>query len=132
LSRGGKVKIFPISVLFWNVRGLGSRGRRAQLKKIIQDHQIRCLCISETIKQNFTNRELNAIGGGMPFTWEWIPARGHSGGLLMGIEEDFAEVIKIEVNDHFQAMTMVQKEDNFRWRLISVYGPVKSRPFSMS
>jgi exonuclease III len=114
-----------MSVLFWNVRGLGSKGRKAQLKKIVQEHQIKCLCISETIKQNFTNRELQALGGGSAFTWNWIPPTGRSGGLIMGVDEEFAEVIKIEGDNHFQAMNMVQRTDGFTWRLISVYGPVK-------
>jgi hypothetical protein len=43
----------------------------------------------------------------------------------MGVDEEFAEVIKIEDDKHFRSMTMVQKTDGFTWRLISVYGPVK-------
>jgi endonuclease/exonuclease/phosphatase (EEP) superfamily protein YafD len=44
----------------------------------------------------------------------------------MGIDEDFAEVSNVESTNHFQAMTVTQKEDNFVWRLIHVYGPVQS------
>lgn len=113
-----------MSTLFWNIRGLGTKGRKAQLKKILQEHQIKYVCISETIKQRFTNRELAALGGGLPFKWEWVP-RGHSRGLLMGVDEDFVEVSSVESSDHFQAMTLTQKDDNFTWRLIHVYGPVE-------
>lgn len=35
------------------------------------------------------------------------------------------EVTNVESNDHFQALTLQQKADDFAWRLISVYGPVK-------
>jgi len=67
---------------------------------------------------------LSALGSGFSFTWDWVPSKGHSGGLLMGIDEDFAELVMVESSDQFQAMTLVQK-DNFTWRLINMYGPVK-------
>lgn len=43
----------------------------------------------------------------------------------MGVYEDYVEVLKVESSNHFQAMTLVLKEDKFVWRLINVYGPVK-------
>jgi hypothetical protein len=43
----------------------------------------------------------------------------------MGVDEDFVEVSSVESSDHFQAMTLTQKDDNFTWRLIHVYGPVE-------
>jgi hypothetical protein len=43
----------------------------------------------------------------------------------MGVDEDFVEVSSVESSDHFQAMILTQKDDNFTWRLIHVYGPVK-------
>lgn len=62
-----------MNILFWNIRGLGGKGRKAQLKKILLNHSIKCVCMSETIKQNFTNRELRALGGGLSYKWDWIP-----------------------------------------------------------
>lgn len=85
-----------MNILFWNIRGLGSKGRRAQLKRFLADHKITCVCISETIKQSFTNREVVALGGVTDYKWHWVPSQGHSGGLLMGIDEEVLEVSEYE------------------------------------
>lgn len=98
-----------MNILFWNVRGLGSKGRKAQLKKVLQEHRISYVCLSDTMKQNFNNKELNALAGGVAFKWVWFPSRGHSGGLLMGVDEDLVEVKHVESGDHFQSMTLTQE-----------------------
>lgn len=113
-----------MNILFWNIRGLGSKGRKA-LKKIITDHKICCVWLNETIKQKFTDRELRALGGGDTFVWNWIPSQDHSGGLLMGLDEEVLEVYGGDAGSHFQSMLLINKEDNFKWQLINVYGPVK-------
>lgn len=95
-----------MNILFWNIRGLESKGRKAQLKKILSEHRVNCVCISETIKQNFTNREASALGGENYFSWKWVPSQGHSGGLLIGIDEDMLEVSDYQENRHFQSMTL--------------------------
>jgi len=43
----------------------------------------------------------------------------------MGVDEDLVDVTHIESSDHFQSTTLTQKNDNFVWRLINVYGLVK-------
>lgn len=67
----------------------------------MQDHQIKYICISETFKQRFTSWELSALGGVLNWRWEWMPANGHSRGLLMGIDDDSADVIPYEGSKHF-------------------------------
>lgn len=114
-----------MNILFWNIRGLGSKGRRSQLKNILQEHKVNCVCISETIKQNFTNREVLALGGGISFTWKWVPSQGRLGGLLIGLEDEVVEVSDYQENQHFQSVVLTQKEDNFKWQLFNVYGPVQ-------
>jgi hypothetical protein len=40
--------------------------------------------LQETIKEEFTNRELRQIGGKHDFIWNWKSTKGHSGGMLLG------------------------------------------------
>jgi mannosylglycoprotein endo-beta-mannosidase len=114
-----------MNILFWNIRGLGSKGRRAQLKKIINEFRIGCVCISETIKQSFTNREVSALGGGPNFVWKWVPSQGLSGGLLVGVDDDICEISDYKDSNYFQTMMLTNRENNFKWRLFNVYGPVQ-------
>ena len=47
--------------------------------------------VQETIKQHFTRNELDSLTNAQ-FIWDWIPAGGHSGGVLLGVKEDILEV----------------------------------------
>lgn len=38
------------------------------------------IALQETIKQDFTDKELRELSGSRDFSWVWIPAKGHSGG----------------------------------------------------
>jgi hypothetical protein len=66
-----------------------------------------------------------ALGGGNNFAWKWVPSQGHSGGLLMGIDEDVLEVTDYQESRHFLSMVLEQKDNNFKWKLFNVYGPVQ-------
>lgn len=40
--------------------------------------------IQETIKQQFTDIELENLAPRRGFTWNWVAAKGHSGGDFVG------------------------------------------------
>jgi exonuclease III len=40
-------------ILFWNIRGLGSAGRRKLLLELINKYNFDGICIQETIKASF-------------------------------------------------------------------------------
>lgn len=79
--------------------------------------------IQETIKQDFYDHELRSLLGGSPFIWDWIPARGHSGGILVGIKDDILEVEGWIKGNYYIEAIIRDRLTNFRWRLIVVYGP---------
>jgi exonuclease III len=43
-----------MKILFWNIRGLGARGRRKQLKDIRTSHRVDAICLHDTIKSEFS------------------------------------------------------------------------------
>jgi hypothetical protein len=69
--------------MFWNVRGLGKPPRR-QVRELIEEERLDGIGLQETIKVDFTNRELMEIAGSSQFRWIWQGARGQSGGILVG------------------------------------------------
>ena len=79
-------------ILFWNIRGFGCKGRRTLLRDLIRKHRIDVICLQETIKQDFTDSELQGIEVGDKFFWCWLPASGHSGGVLLGLRDSVFEV----------------------------------------
>jgi exonuclease III len=73
-----------MACLFNNIRGFRAPVRVSQLADLIKDQRADMLCFQETIKQDFSPSELHKLTGGFSFHWHMVPARGHSGGLLMG------------------------------------------------
>jgi hypothetical protein len=63
---------------------MGQLGRINQLREFLTQERVDIIGIQETIKQEFSVRELNWISSNCCFQWNWIPARGHSGGILLG------------------------------------------------
>lgn len=124
-KRGGsKSKKKKMRCLFWNVRGLGNKARRRQLKVVIKERDVDLLCVQETKKESFTNKELNSFQGDKSFSRSWKAARGASGGILIGINSELMEVLENHVGAFFLSCLVKTKCDNFCWEFIGVYGPV--------
>lgn len=81
-----------MKVLFWNIRGLGAVGRQRQLRELVFEHRIDIVCIQETIKNDFSDRELRGLLGDQ-FTWRYVAAIGHSRGLLTGVKDCLFEIM---------------------------------------
>ena len=56
-------------------------------------------------------------------TWHWLPASGHSGGILLGAKEDTFEIEDMDSGDFFVSMSLTHRRSSFRWEVIIVYGP---------
>ena len=57
--------------------------------------------IQETIKADFRHHELLVIDPLERFVWHWSPARGHSGGMLLGLSNAYFEVLSWETGTFF-------------------------------
>jgi hypothetical protein len=63
---------------------------------------------------------------GETFEWSWTVAMGHSRGTLTGVNLAGESVVGKDRGEFFSGLTMVSREDNFKWELINVYGPVQT------
>lgn len=59
--------------------------------------------------------ELKDLSGSVDFVWKWIPANGHSGGLMLGIKVDSFEIEEIEMADFFLGCLIRNRLTNFRF-----------------
>ena len=82
---------FPMRMLIWNLRGFGGRGRRSQLKDYLRRLKIDIVFLQETIRDSFSIQELDGLVRDK-FFWEWVPASGRSGGMLVGLRDSAFEV----------------------------------------
>jgi exonuclease III len=112
-----------MKILFWNVRGLDNAGRRKQLVELVNKCSFDCICLQETFKTSFRQRELDRFAGQKEMAWSWLPCSGHSGGLLMGIDKELATVNAKEMGEFYQCCIVTMKSDGFQWTLFNIYGP---------
>lgn len=110
--------------LFWNVRGLGKGSRRKQVKEYIEQHNLGIVGLQETKKSSFLDSELRELAGSRDFTWKWLPALGRSGGILMGVDQSPFEIEDCCILQFCIALTIRDRRTNFRWIMVTVYGPV--------
>lgn len=94
------------------------------LKHIMQEN-LDLVGIQETIKQDFSDRELKEMSGSIDFIWKCIPARGHSGGLLLGIKLESFEVEKVEMAEFFLGCLVRNRLTNYRFWFLNIYGPAQ-------
>ena len=90
-----------MKILFWNARRLGGKPRKRQLKELIYERGLDIACIQETKKESFNSRELNSYQGAKEFFWCWKASRGASGGILIGVNQEVAEVTNTHVGAYF-------------------------------
>lgn len=79
---------------FWNIRGLGKTGRKEYVIDLIKNNNLDFVGIQETKKEDFDVEYLDALAGRKQFCWNWIPAKGTAGGILMGFDVDVFEIIE--------------------------------------
>lgn len=66
--------------LFWNCRGIRKKGLGSFIKNLMKEHNFDFACFQETILQVFSDSVLRKIDPDLEYLWDWIPAKGKSGG----------------------------------------------------
>jgi exonuclease III len=112
----------PIYSFIWNLRGFGAPGRQRQLKEYMRQENMDIVGLQETIKESFLLHELEGLSR-HKFAWHWVPASGHSGGILLGVKEDTFEVDDMDHGVFSVCMALNHRRCNLRWVVIIVYGP---------
>jgi hypothetical protein len=99
----------------YNIRGFGQQGCRTQLRDYSRSCRLDFIGLQETIKKDFTMVELRGLEWGGQFVWNWLPANGHSGGLLLGFWEDTFEVVEWKKGDFFLSTSVLHRSSKYFW-----------------
>ena len=110
-------------VLFWNIRGFGARGHRGQLKDLVRSNSIDFVGLVETFKESFSPNDFSAIVGMDRFNWNFLPASGHSGGILIGSNKDIFDFVAFDHGIFWASVVLSHKAQNTLCEFIVVYGP---------
>ena len=116
--------IFKMVVGFiWNSRGLNRPDKLLRTGDLIRDNHPDFICLSETKKDLFTTDQLLVLDKHDVFIWNWLPAIGTAGGILVGINSEIFSVVSWSILNNCVSCIIKNKKDAIVWRLISVYGP---------
>ena len=88
----------------------------------MREEDVDIVGLQETIRQDFSIPELQGLSR-HKFVWHWLPAKGHSGGILLGVKDDTFEVDDMDRGEFFVSMALTHKRTNLKWEVINVYGP---------
>ena len=82
---------------FWNIRGLNGPTKIPRVQELIKACSPDFICLSETKEDNFTIPQLEAIDTRSGFVWNWLPAIGTAGGVLVGVKEDCFDILQCDI-----------------------------------
>uniref|UniRef100_J3M5F7 Reverse transcriptase domain-containing protein n=1 Tax=Oryza brachyantha TaxID=4533 RepID=J3M5F7_ORYBR len=93
--------------------GLGNSNRRTQVRDLIGKYKADVVCLQETKKESFTDRELNYISGNRNFDWSFKPANG-SAGVIDGFKELVVGKMPVRNNEYIltfwnKKMSMIRR-----------------------
>ena len=74
---------FPMKIISWNVRGLGSRNKRRMVKDFLKTENPDVVMIQETKKEICDRRFVGSVWTARNKDWVALPASGASGGILI-------------------------------------------------
>ncbi|KAE8784303.1 hypothetical protein D1007_42121 [Hordeum vulgare] len=75
------------------------------------------------IRQDFSIPELHGISRHQ-FAWQWLPASGQCGGILLGVQKDYFSVKDMHRGEFFLSMSITDRRVNLNLAGIIVYGPM--------
>ena len=103
--------------IFWNSNGFADTKKYKFLSDLTKEKNLEFIAVSETGRANFPQSTLNNICASRDFLWHCMAPRGRSGGMILGV---------IEEGDFLIRFKLRHKEDDFKFNLISVYGPAQA------
>nr|CCA66140.1 hypothetical protein [Beta vulgaris subsp. vulgaris] len=110
-----------MSVISWNVRGLGSRAKRSSLRKHITKHEPTFVFIQETKMEEMPEKIMRSIWKSDNVEWIISPSQGNSGGILSIWNTSFFAKKSSIIKRHWIAIKGSLVSHNFDCILINVY-----------
>jgi hypothetical protein len=92
----------------------------------MRQEDVELVGLKQKIKQNFLLAELQGLSR-YKFAWNWLPASGHLGGILLGVKAETFKVEDMDRGEFFLSVSLTHRRSNLQWEVIIVYGPTDHR-----
>ena len=100
--------------IFWNSDGFRDPKKHRFVSDLTKEHNLSFIAISETVRKSFTDSFLRNLCGGKNYIWHVKEPRGHSGGILLGIDLDVYDIGAIDEGEFRVKFTLCNKNDCFK------------------
>lgn len=84
-----------MKLITYNIRGLGGRVKKKEIKDMVRDQKPDMLCLQETKMEGVDRRMSSSLWEGDDFDWACKDVVGRSGGLLAIWKKDCFELQSI-------------------------------------
>jgi hypothetical protein len=111
-----------VLALIWNPRGINRPDKVTRVHDLIKETCPDIISFSESKKEDFYVIQLKQLDPNDKFQWNWLPANGTAGGILVGISHDMFEVIRWDILVFTIFVILKDRKTRMIWRFISVYG----------
>ena len=108
--------------MFWNPRGLGEQEKRDFLVEYFCDHKLRFVGLHETKIRSISANLLNGFSGSNSFSWAVAASNWQSGGVSLGVNNDYYEIIDSEIGRFHTRMFVKDVEKNMVLNIVNIYG----------
>ena len=105
-----------------NVRVLNRPDKLFRTGELINEHRPDFIALSETKKEDFTPSQLQTLDSQGKYFWNWLPAVGTAGGILVGINSDVFDVLSWSLHKFCVCCLITDKSANKTWKFMAVYG----------
>jgi exonuclease III len=106
----------------WNVRGLNVDGKITAVSDTLKKYCPDTIALSETKKEDFSPGCLKSLANFHDFEWNWLPAIGTAGGILVGVNLGKFEIFSWYKKKYCVMVSLKNKTDKFIWNFVAVYG----------
>ena len=110
------------SILIWNGRGLNDRGRRGNLRKVVDDFRPSVVCLQETKVTTMSQHLFLLVFGTTYDKFVDLPANDTRGGVLIAWKGNSCQAIASRV-DTYSASVLFSEQEGRNWWFTGVYGP---------
>jgi exonuclease III len=111
--------------IFSNCNGFADFKKYKFLSDLTKEKNLDFIVLSEIGCASFPNAMLNNICAGRDFIWHCMAPRGRSGGMLLGINPVVFDIGEIEEGVFFIRFKLRLTQEDYKFNLISVYGPAQ-------
>uniref|UniRef100_A0ACD5VDS9 Uncharacterized protein n=1 Tax=Avena sativa TaxID=4498 RepID=A0ACD5VDS9_AVESA len=119
----GFLMLIKLILACWNVRGLGQRCKRDDVRVAIESFLPTIMCIQESKLSDISTFLASSFLPPSLRSFVFKPSDGSSGGIITAWDDNIVELLHHTIDDFSVTTTFSFRCDNLCFSIINVYGP---------